>query len=80
MLKREVEIGKVYVVKLSTGRMARMKAERWIPNSRNGCPDRLLMRDVDKPALTKYCTAARLRYPVGGIVVPEGMAKIESAC
>lgn len=57
MLKADVKLGKVYEIKLSTGRKAWMRA---IKCYIKGTQSRLLLQEVSKPSFTKWVTAARL--------------------
>lgn len=70
MKKNEIKIGGLYEVKLSTGRLARMRVMRLVQNHLPNGKDRFLMQDIDRK-IQKHVTAAKLRKELPEPVVVE---------
>ena len=67
MQKKQVEIGGLYEVKLSTGRLARMRVVKFVPATR-GRHGKFLVTDIDKK-LEKYVGSAKLRKRISELSV-----------
>lgn len=71
MRKDEIEIGAVYTMRMSTGRVARMRVVRYEePTNHHATswgsrvttyPGRFVVEDCDKPGQVRWVTAAKLR-------------------